>query len=67
MTQRFEYLKVKSSLHWFSYKHLAFLDIQEVSFACLDMGGTVGGSQSHRAECGFGVGLENFGGKLFTE
>lgn len=31
MTQRFEYLKVKSSLHWFSYKHLAFLDIQEVS------------------------------------
>lgn len=28
MTPMFEYLKVKSSLHWFSYKHFAFLDIQ---------------------------------------
>ncbi len=28
MTPVFEYLKVKSSLHWFTYKHLAFSDIQ---------------------------------------
>lgn len=30
MTPMHEYLKVKSSLHWFSYRHLALLDIQEV-------------------------------------
>lgn len=67
MTQRFEYLKVKSSFHLFSYKHLAFLDIQEVSFACLDTGGMVGGSQSHRAECGFRVGWRTSEVKRFTE
>lgn len=30
MKPMFEYLKVKSSLHWFSYKHFAFLDIQRL-------------------------------------
>lgn len=30
MTPVREHLRVKSSLHWFSYKHLALLDIQEV-------------------------------------
>lgn len=30
MTPMREHLRVKSSLHWFSYKHLALLDIQEV-------------------------------------
>ena len=34
MTPICEYLKVMCSFYWFSYKHLAFLDIQVVSFAC---------------------------------
>ena len=61
ITPMCEYLKITSSFHWFSYKHLAFLDIQRFhsAVAMRVAGGTVGGSQPHSVVRGFKSGLVN--------